>query len=343
MNPVFEYKGEYYSVSKRGVLCKAEDPDDPWKPTNADDVLTDIYEPAYYLSWLVEDTESSLYLNDAIYNYLAYDWFTYNEPPYLSPACTFLASSEFQRHPNNLNPGVPILSIGTTDSAGILEATGIYIPPERMNHTSVNLLADEELLEIYFYVSHDPSYRFADIYRIVLDLSEDDFQDWTVAIDEGSGEYMFDIVVTVDQINAAVAAAHPEGVDPVLYADPNSLGQPSYFADNDGSESLFYTYYSTDLGGIPDRSEGQISAIRIFPKIANAMITSVNVQGSAFIITGTGTVGAAYTVVGSTNLNQSVDLWTIIESDSINEAGSFSNSIPLDPAFSHGYYQLTLP
>jgi hypothetical protein len=75
----------------------------------------------------------------------------------------------------------------------------------------------------------------------------------------------------------------------------------------------------------------------------NAAITSINIQGSAVYITGTGTVSAAYTVVSHANLNDSVDAWTSVGSGSISGSGSFSNSIPIDLESSSGFYQLTLP
>lgn len=75
----------------------------------------------------------------------------------------------------------------------------------------------------------------------------------------------------------------------------------------------------------------------------NATITMVNVQGNAIIIMGTGTVSTAYTVVGTTNLNEAAEAWASVGSGSISEAGSFSNSIPVNAGWSYGFYQLTLP
>jgi hypothetical protein len=75
----------------------------------------------------------------------------------------------------------------------------------------------------------------------------------------------------------------------------------------------------------------------------NADITSVNVQGNAIIITGTGTVSATYAVIGSANLNQSVDAWSTIQSGTINGAGNFSNSIPIDAESPSGYYRVKIP
>jgi hypothetical protein len=75
----------------------------------------------------------------------------------------------------------------------------------------------------------------------------------------------------------------------------------------------------------------------------NVDITSVNVQGSAIIITGTGTVSATYAVIGSANLNQSVDAWSTIQSGTINGAGNFSNSIPIDAESPSGYYRVKIP
>ncbi len=229
---IFEYKGDYYSVAKRAVMDKAPDPADPWAPKPGD---------PFDEAWIRENTPTDLWYNDANPN---------GQSSYHSPAATFLASSEFENHPSNPNPGVAILS-----------------NDERMNHTSANLLAAAEQLEIFFYVREDPGDRFDDMYRIVLDISDPDFQNWTVAIDDVTGEYMFDVVVTDEEVKAAVEAAHPGGVDPEFFADPSSLGGPSVFVDDDGSKYIFYTYLSAVLGGNTNTSEGQISAIRLLPPI----------------------------------------------------------------------------
>lgn len=72
-------------------------------------------------------------------------------------------------------------------------------------------------------------------------------------------------------------------------------------------------------------------------------ITSVNVQGSAIIITGAGTVSATYTVIGTSDLAQPIGSWTPIQSGTINGDGSFSNSLPIMPFLPSRYYRIQLP
>ncbi len=243
---VFEYKGDFYSVAKRGILDKAPDPNNPWAPP-PDNPGTSEYEPFEDEAWIRENTPSALWTNDANPG---------GQTKYISPGATFLASSEFANHPNNPLPGKRIFSDSADDSL-------------RMNHTAVNLLPAEEQLEVFFYVRANYASSLTDsfdsTYRIVYDVSDPDFQNWTVAIDDTTGEYMFDVVVTDDEITAAVEAAHPGGVNPDLYADPSALGAPAILVDDDGSKYLFYTYYSAANGGNTRASEGQISAVRLLP------------------------------------------------------------------------------
>jgi len=230
---VFEYAGEVYSVSKRGILSKAPDPADPWAPHPT--------KPYKEEAWIEEDTPCVLWTNDANPN---------GQEDYISPAATFLASSQFATHANNPHPGKNIFSEDADDGL-------------RMNHVAINLLAAKEQLEVFFYVRADGATDyFDDTYRIVYDISDPDFQNWTVAVDDATGEYMFDVVVTDGEIRAAVQAANP-GADPDDYADPSSLGALAIFVDDDGSKYLFYTYYSAANGGNNNTSEGQISAIKL--------------------------------------------------------------------------------
>jgi hypothetical protein len=238
---VFEYKGNYYSLSKRAIMAMAPDPSDPWAPP-ADDPETSTAEP-FYLAWTEEDTPSDLWTDDA---------HPAGQDSYYSPAATFLASSFFENHPNNPHPGMRIFCETETDNS------------LRLNHCSMNVLAEEEQLEVFFYVREvDASILYDDVYRIVLDISDPDFQQWTVATNS-DGLYMFDVVVTDDEIMAAVQAANP-GADPDDYADPTSMGMAAVFVDDDGSKYLFCTYYSAANGGATATSEGQITAIRLFP------------------------------------------------------------------------------
>ena len=121
---------------------------------------------------------------------------------YHSPGATFLASSEFANHPNNPNPGIRITSNGND---------------ERLNHVGVDLISPEEL-EIFFYVRSDPSDRYDDVYRIVYDVSDPDFMNWTVARDD-QGQVLFDVVVTPEEISSAVQAINPGAC--LLYTSPS--------------------------------------------------------------------------------------------------------------------------
>ena len=298
---VFEYKSNYYSVSKRAILNKAPDFNDPWTPP-AENPFNEV--------WIEEDTPTDLWTFDANPN---------GQEQYYSPAATFLASSAFENHPNNPLPGEVVLSNGNA---------------ERMNHSSAHLLADDELLEVYFYVRSDPGDRFDDIYRIVLDISEPDFQDWTVAINGSTGEYMFEVVATDEDVKAAVEAAHPGGVDPDFYADPSSLGAPSIFIDEDGSKYLFYTYFSAVNGGASSASEGQISAIKLLPP--DAELTAIDPQGTDLLIQGTGTSNTGYTMMSSTDLLQ----WEPVGSGWFDEFGNTSKLFPLDPKEKRRFYFL---
>ncbi|MDF7798601.1 hypothetical protein P4C99_03955 [Pontiellaceae bacterium B1224] len=238
---VFEYKGNYYSLSKRAIMAMAPDPSDPWAPP-ADDPETSKAEP-FYMAWTPDTTPSDLWYNDA---------HPAGQDSYYSPAATFLASSAFENHPNNPHPGMRIFSETEEDNS------------LRINHCSMNVMPEKEQLEIFFYVREvGASDLYDDVYRIVLDLSNPDFQQWTVAKDD-EGQYIFDVVVTDDEIMDAVQSVNP-GADPDDFADPSSMGMAAVFVDDDGSKYLFCTYYSAANGGASATSEGQITAIQLFP------------------------------------------------------------------------------
>jgi hypothetical protein len=240
---VFKYKGNYYSLSKRAMMMMAPDPSDPWAPF-ADDPETPAVEP-FQMAWTFDTTPGDLWRNDANPS---------GQSSYYSPAAAFLASSAFANHPNNPHPGKRIFSESQDDGL-------------RLNHCSVNVIPGKEQLEIFFYVrATGATDLFDDVYRIVLDISNPDFQQWTVATNY-AGLYLFDVVVTDNEIMTAVQTKNP-GADPNDYADPVSMGMPSVFIDNDGSKYLFCTYYSAANGGNIKTSEGQITAIRLVPLYA---------------------------------------------------------------------------
>lgn len=298
---IFEHNSNYYSISKRAIINKAPDYNDPWTPP-ANNPFNEV--------WLPENTPSALWTNDANPN---------GQTTYYSPAATFLASSAFENHPNNPLPGEAVLSGGNS---------------ERLNHTSANLLETEELLELFFYIRSDPGDRFDDMYRIVLDVSEPDYQDWTVAINGATGEYMFDVVATAEDIKAAVEAAHPGGVDPVLFADPESLGAPSVFVDADGTKYIFYTYYSAALGGAYSASEGQISAIKLLPPEAEP--TSIALQAGNVILQAKGAPNTGFTVMGSSDLLN----WEPEDKGWFDAAGDSTRMVPVIPGQLRRFYSL---
>lgn len=224
----FQKNGNWYSVAKRAIINASADPSDPWAPPTGN---------PFGEAWEREDTPTDLWTNDA----------STVQDSYHSPGATFLASSEFATHPRNPNPGVRITSNGNS---------------ERLNHVSVNLLSPDDL-EVFFYVRDDPSDRYDDIYRIVYDISDPDFQNWTVRRDE-LGQVLFDVVLTPEELSAAVQAVNP-GADPTFYADPVSLGDTEIFVDDDGSKYLFMSYVSDQFGGA--QGEGQITAVKLIPRV----------------------------------------------------------------------------
>jgi hypothetical protein len=69
----------------------------------------------------------------------------------------------------------------------------------------------------------------------------------------------------------------------------------------------------------------------------------VEIQGSAIIVQGTGTVSTAYTVIGASDLEQPAASWDDLESGTINGDGSFSNAVPVTAALPVRYYRVRLP
>ncbi len=230
---VFRYRGDWYSLGRMGILDKAPDPANPLHP-NPDP-------PGR--AWVRENTPTDLWFHDA--------WVGAPggiQQDYHSPGCSFVASSRFANHPNNPNPGV---RIGCNENpAG-----------ERLNHVGINLLADHELLEVYFYVKSDPDDRYNDLYRIIYDISDQDFQNWHVARDR-NGQTLFVVYLTATSINSAITEGFP------THADPRSLGTSDIFIDDDQHHYLFYSYVSPHYG---DEGEGQISALGIKPQCSNGI------------------------------------------------------------------------
>lgn len=220
----FQVRGEWYSLSKRAVISKAENRDDPFAP-RPDDPFT--------MAWTTATMPTRLWRDDA----------SKVQPKYYSPAAAFLASSEFENHPNNPNPGTRILS-----------------QQERINHLSVCVLPND-VLEIFFYVRQDANDRFNSLYRLLYDVRDPDFQNWDVLRDE-QGLVEFEVALTPEDLLNAVRSVRPN-LKPMYHADPVSLGTSGTFIDEDGQKYLFFSYVSQKFSG--EEGEGQIAAVRLVP------------------------------------------------------------------------------
>ena len=248
---VFQKNGRFYGVGKRGIINAAPATGNIWAQPTGNGPSDPFGE-----AWERENTPED-------------DWATYTSGPtdsqdsYRSPAASFLASQEFADHPNNPE-GRRIFSNGND---------------ERLNHVDVNLLSDDEL-EVFFYVRERNSSSpddFNAVYRFVYDISDDDFQNWTVARD-ASGQVIFDVVITPEAITAAVIEAKGPDFDAELFADPVSLGDTEIFIDSDGAKYLFFSYVSAEHGG--QQGEGQITGVQLITQ-PSFLLGDVNRDGFA--------------------------------------------------------------
>ena len=216
----FQHRGQWYSISQRGILAKAPFSQTPWSPSPTDPQA---------IAWQVEDKPEKLWRQDA----------AIIQSEYLSPAATFLASTEFAEHPQNPNLGVRFNSV-----------------EERIDQVSVCLLGNDQL-EIFFCIRDDPDDRYDGIYRIILDIKPADFRDWSLARD-ASGRILFETVVQPEDIFRLVQLQTPH-FDPIYHADPASLGDPFVFVDDRNQKFLFFSYKSQRYKGSEGR--GQISSL----------------------------------------------------------------------------------
>lgn len=221
----FQVRGEWYSLSKRAQISKARDRNNPFAPDPDD---------PFGIAWISASKPTPLWGDDA----------RTVQQKYFSPAAAFLASSEFENHPNNPHPGTRILSF-----------------QERINHLSVCLLP-KDLLEVFFYVRQDPSDRYNGLYRVLYDVSDPDFRNWDVWRDE-QGRVEFEEALSPEEVLAAVRIVRPN-FKPMYHADPVSLGTSGIFIDDDGEKYLFFSYVSQEFSG--EEGEGQIAAVRLIPR-----------------------------------------------------------------------------
>ncbi|MEM8944875.1 MAG: hypothetical protein AAGD11_06790 [Planctomycetota bacterium] len=225
----FQKNGRWYSIGKRGIINASPAAGDIWAAPPDD---------PFGEAWDREDTPNDLWTTDAEPG---------GQDDYHSPGATFLASSEFANHPRNPLPGERVFSNAND---------------ERLNHVSVNLITPR-LLEVFFYVreanASSPD-RYDDIYRIVVDISDTNHHNWDVARDV-NGQVMFDVVVTAEELFAAVESVHGVEFEADFYADPVSLGDTHIFVDQDDGKYLFFSYVSAANGGAI--GEGQIAAVQL--------------------------------------------------------------------------------
>ncbi len=221
----FQVRGEWYSLSKRAVISKSLGRDNPFEPNPED---------PFGMAWTSAATPTQLWLEDA----------RKVQRKYFSPAAAFLASSEFENHPQNPNPGIRILS-----------------QEERINHLSVCLLPND-ILEIFFYIRQDINDRYDGLYRLLYDVRDPDFRKWDVLRND-QGVVEFEVVLTPEDILNAVQRVRPT-LKPMYHADPVSLGTSGIFVDDDGKKYLFFSYVSKKFSG--EEGEGQITAVRLFPR-----------------------------------------------------------------------------
>ena len=221
---VFIHGGQWYSVSKRGILYKAPDPEDPFA-ANPNNPLENV--------WIRADKPTPLWVNDA----------HQVQPKYFSPVCAFTASSEFANHPNNPVKGRKILC-----------------ETARVNHVGIDHHERENILELLFYVKLDDN--FQDLYRVVYDISLHDFKKWDVKRSKDN-EVMFDVYLRAESIYKASEKKGLFGFNilrGINYLDPMSMG--TSFVFNEGGEKyLFFSYVSQLYGG--NEGEGQIGAVLI--------------------------------------------------------------------------------
>lgn len=129
----------------------------------------------------------------------------------------------------------------------------------------------------------------------------------------------------------------------IQYAENSGVGPVTtdglLWTKSPGNGSITTPYSDQD----PNFSDMTVVWSPILPPTPSARITSTEILGGNLIIKGTGTVSTAYTVIGTSDLNQPVDSWTPFGSGSINAFGSFSNSIPVDSGAAWRYYRLRMP
>lgn len=221
----FQHRGQWYSVSQRGILAQAPDSQTPWtaSPTNRS-----------AMAWIAESQPEKHGHEDA----------ASIQSAYISPAATFLASTQFAGHPNNPNPGVRFNST-----------------EQGIDQVSVCLLPNNQL-EIFFCIRDDPGDRYDGIYRLVLDCNSEDFRDWELVRD-ATGTILFETVLKPEDIHQLVHSKVSD-FDPIYHADPESLGDPFVFVDEQKQRFLFFSYKSQRYKGYEGR--GQISSVRLILK-----------------------------------------------------------------------------
>ena len=73
------------------------------------------------------------------------------------------------------------------------------------------------------------------------------------------------------------------------------------------------------------------------------VITQTSVAGTNLLIQGTGTANAGFSVRSINNLATPMAGWPVTGTGTINAAGLFNYSVPLDPATPAAYFRLSTP
>ncbi len=275
---------DWYAVSKRGVIEKAPDANNPYAPNPA------VYADGISKSWQEPDrtADAAAYIA-MLQNYSVTDDIS-GAPwgaAYSSPVCTFTASKAFAEHPNNPNniidnptfnntPNTNGYNTNTQSANGISKSIVTCLGGnigDRFNHVGINYIEEDELLEMYFYVKEvaedfqSGDDYFPDIYRFTLDVSDADYKNWDLAIG-ADGKELFDVYMTVDAVNDDSSLS------------VRSMGNPDIFIDDDEQNYFFFGYVPLSqpyADSSPfnrngaNQGEGAIGSLQVQPNCNNGI------------------------------------------------------------------------
>lgn len=260
-NRFIKIRGNLYVFSSGGNILRPKNSDNPWifpESSQADDELFESQKNENALFRSGDEMIEFWKLN-------AEKTPDKRAPKYDGHITTWFASSSFRDHPNNptkdLQGGpltVPYKGSGTP----------------KVNHVAVFPI-DENHVEVFIYIRIDSVsyYRskgfeiveedpFRNLSRVVLDVSDDNWDNWKVA--EHNGAPIYDVILTPEEVYAAVKSANGGGdIDGFTHADPLSFGDPFIIQTSEG-KYCFVCLKSEDANESDDgHSEGQIVAFKL--------------------------------------------------------------------------------